>query len=160
MKFHKFNDNHDDEVVIKVTPDGQHSVWGLRRDWDRLMKLGEESGMDHDTILSMYDATKHTNNCLRRPTDFETLLQDTRLSVILHLEVLNVVGMISDEFGLDSKDVYTIYNMLLNRTDDDRPEFERKNPLPSVQYIGKLTYDYVNDNIDRIRMKYKISNVK
>lgn len=153
MDMRKYKD--DDELVMQVSPNGRTKIWGLKRDWDQLMNLSKIMGVDRDGILIAYDIAKSAAKQFHRPTEFSSILQDTRNSMVLHLEVINVVGEIADEFDIDSSNVYSIYTEMLNsikgRDVAIRANFDIHDPIPLIKEISKLTKEYVKNNLQKIK---------
>lgn len=145
----------DDEVVIKVMHNGETKVWGLKRDWDKLMELGKEMGVDSDEIIIAYEIALSAAKQFHRSTKFDSLLQDARSSMVLHIETVNVVGEIADEFDIDSQEVYSIYTKMLSSTKGRdaalRLNFDLHDPTPLVREVSNITREYVKNNLQIIK---------
>jgi hypothetical protein len=135
-------DDTNDKMIISVDRHGNIAIWGTRKNWDKLMKLGKELGLPDDDMLHAYDVSLKTAETCGTPTDFDLILDDVKSGLAFHFEVLNVANEISVEFDIDPQEAY---EMMLRSMMEDEVLMQLYNAreLPNDVTVAKTAGDIV-----------------
>lgn len=138
----KKDDYIDDKTIIRIDKYGNAIIWGTRKNWDTLMKLGNKLGLPEEDILHAYNVSKHNAEMCGELTDFDSLFEAVKSGLAFHFEVVNIANEISIEFDIDPKEAY---EMMLRSIMDGEVimQLASANEQPSDTTVAKTAGDIV-----------------